>query len=147
MISHQHPNVDVDMVDGVHEVAEEEEHINVKQTRHPEESELKLKYALDHPINLNLKEYHPEDPRFKLYCHALYLPINLNLNHKCKEYHPRLKLYHNQHPSLQSSLLVFIMFLCQLDKVANLLMHKCYVGDLFHKMMKITCYLVGSQQL
>ena len=28
MISHQHRNMD--MVDGVHEVAEEEEHINVK---------------------------------------------------------------------------------------------------------------------
>ena len=60
MISHQHRNVDADVVDGVHEVAEEEECINVKQTRHPKESELKLcRHALDNPINLNLKEYHP----------------------------------------------------------------------------------------
>ena len=59
-ISHQHQNVDMDVLDGVHEVAEEEEHINVKQTRHPEESELKLyHHALDNPFNLNLKEYHP----------------------------------------------------------------------------------------
>ena len=37
------------------EVAEEEEHINIKQTSHPEESNLKLyRNALYHPINLKL---------------------------------------------------------------------------------------------
>ena len=38
MISHQHQNADVTMdVDGVDEVAEEEERINIKQTSHPKE--------------------------------------------------------------------------------------------------------------
>ena len=50
MIPHQHQNVagDVDRVDKVAEEEVEEEHINIKQTSHPEESDLKL------------------------YCHALY---------------------------------------------------------------------------
>ena len=47
MISHQHQNVAGD-VDEVAEEEVEEEHINIKQTSHPEESDLKL------------------------YCHALY---------------------------------------------------------------------------
>ena len=62
MISHQHQNMDVDVVDRVHEVAKEEECINIKQTTHPKESELELYcHALDNPmnLNLNLKEYQP----------------------------------------------------------------------------------------
>ena len=76
MISHQHQNMDVAVdMDRVDEVAEEEECINVKQTSHPKESELKLyHHALYHPINL---KHHPQDNRLKPCCHALYHPINL----------------------------------------------------------------------
>ena len=117
MISHQYQNVDVD---GMDEVAEAEECINIKQTSHPEESKLKLYcHALYHPINL---KHHQQDNRLKPYCHALYHPINLNLKLK---HHPQ---DHNQHPSLQSSPLVCIMFLWQLDKVATVLMHNSYMG-------------------
>ena len=96
MISHQHQNVDVAIdVDRVDEVAEEEEHINVKQTSHPKENELKLyHHALYHPINL---KHHPQDNRLEPYHRALYHPISLNLKLK---HHPQ---DHNQHPSLQSS--------------------------------------------
>ena len=139
MISHQHQNVAVDM-NGVDEVAEEEECINIKQTSHPKESELKpCRHALYHPINL---KHHPQDNRLKPHCHALYHPINLKhhpqdnrLKPCCHPlYHPiNLKLKHhpqdcNQHPSLQSSPLVCIMFLWQLDKVATILMHNSYMG-------------------
>ena len=121
MISHQHQNVDVAVdMDGVNEVAEEEECINVKQTSHPEESKLKLyHHALYHPINL---KHHPQDNRLKLCHHALYHPINLKLKLK---HHPQDC---NQHPSLKSSPLVCIMFLWQLDKVATVLMHNSYMG-------------------
>ena len=119
MISHQHQNVDKDMtmaVDGVDEVAEEEKCINIKQTSHPKESDLKLyHHALYHPINLT---HHPVNNKLKLYCHALYHPINLNLKLK---HHPQ---HCNQHPSL----LVCIMFIWQLDKVATVLMHNYYMG-------------------
>ena len=113
MISHQHQNVAVDM-DGVDKVAEEEveeECINIKQTSHPKESDLKLCcHALYHQINLklylldnrlkmcrnalyhqiNLKLYQP-DNRLKMCCNALYHQINLKL------YLPdnRLKMCHN----------------------------------------------------
>ena len=137
MISHQHQNMDVAMdMDRVDEVAEEEERINIKQTSHPEESDLKLYcHALYHIINLKL---HPQDNRLKMCHNALYHPINLKLKH-----HPQ---HCNQHPSLQSSPFS-IMFLWQLDKVASVLMHNSYIGHKFHKMMKIACCVVGSQQL
>ena len=111
MISHQHQNMDlaVDM-DRVDEVAEEEECINIKQTSHPEESYLKLYCnALYHPINLKL---YLQDNRLKMCHNALYHPINLKLKLK---HHPQ---HHNQHPSLQSSPFL-IIFLWQLDKVAS----------------------------
>ena len=121
MISHQHQNVDMD-VDGVDEVAKEkveEECINIKQTSHPEESDLKLYcHALYHRINLKLCL---PDNRLKMCCNALYHPINLKLKLK---HHPQ---HHNQHPSLQSSPFL-IMFLWQLDKVASVLMHNSYMG-------------------
>ena len=91
MISHQHQNVAVDM--DVDEVAEEEVCINIKQTSHPEESNLKLYCnALYHPINLKL---YLQDNRLKMCHNALYHPINLKLKR-----HPQ---HRNQHPSLQSS--------------------------------------------
>ena len=86
MISHQHQNVAGDM-DGVDEVAEER--ININQTSHPEESNLKLYcHALYHQINLKL--YLP-DNRLKMCHNALYHQINLKL------YLPdnRLKMCHN----------------------------------------------------
>ena len=120
MISHQHQNVDVAMdMDEVAEVAEEEECINIKQTSHPEESDLKLYcHALYHVINLKL---HPQDNRVKMCHNALYHPINLKLKLK---HHPQ---HHNQLPSLQSSPFP-IMLLWQLDKVASVLMHNSYMG-------------------
>ena len=142
MISHQHQNVDVAVdMDGVDEVAEEEEYINIKQTNHPEESDLKLyRHALYHVINLKL---HPQDNRLKMCCNALYHPINLKLHPQdnrlkmcCNAlYHPinlKLKLKHhpqhcNQHLSLQSSPFP-IMFLWQLDKATSILMHNSYMG-------------------
>ena len=106
MTSHQHQNVDMD------KVAEEEECINIKQTTHPEESDLKLYHnALYHPINLKL---YLQDNRLKMCHNALYYPINLKLKH-----HPQ---HRNQHPSFMSSPLECIMFLWQLDKVATVLM-------------------------
>ena len=157
MISHQHQNVAGD-VDGVDEVAEE--CININQTSHPEESNLKLYcHALYHQINLKL--YLP-DNRLKMCHNALYHPINLKLylpDNRLKMchnalYHPinlKLKLkhhpqHHNYHPSLQSSPFL-IMFLWQVDKVASVLMHNSYMGHLFHKLMKINCCVVDSQQL
>ena len=135
MISHQHQNVD--------EVAEEEEEerINIKQTSHLEESNLKLyHHALYHVINLKL---HPKDNRLKMCHNALYPPISLKLypqDNRLKmccnaPYHPiilKLKLKHhpqhcNQHLSLQSSPFP-IMFLWQLDKVASILMHNSCMG-------------------
>ena len=116
MISHQHQNMDV-AVDGVDEVAGEEERINIKQTSHPEESDLKLyHHALYHVTDLKL---YPQDNRLKMCHNALYHPINLKLKH-----HPQ---HRNQHPSLQSSPFP-IIFLWQLDKVASVLMHNSYMG-------------------
>ena len=100
MISHQHQNVAVD-VDGVDEVAEEEERINIKQTSHPKESNLKLyPNALYHPINLKL---YPQDNRLKMCSNALYHPINLKLYLQDN----RLKmcwnaLYHPNQPQAQA---------------------------------------------
>ena len=121
MISHQHRNVDVAVdMDGVDKVAEEEECINIKQTSHAEESDLKLyRNALYHPINLKL---YLQDNRLKMCHNALYHPINLKLKLK---HHPQ---HCNQHPSLQSSPLVCIMLLWHLDKVATVLMHNSYMG-------------------
>ena len=119
MISHQHQNVDMDVAVDVDRVAEEEEHINIKQTSHPVESNLKLYcHALYHIINLKL---HPQYNRLKMLCNALYHPINLKLKLK---HHPQ---HCNQHLSLQSSPFP-IMFLWQLDKVASILMHNSYIG-------------------
>ena len=110
MISHQHQDVDVN---GVDKVTEEEEHINIKQTSHPKESDLKLYHhalyhiinlqlhpqdnrlkmchnALYHPVNLNL---HPQDNRLKLCCNALYHPINLKLKHTAPQSAPVLPVF------------------------------------------------------
>ena len=117
MISHQHQNMYLDRVDEVAEEEVEEEGINMKQTSHPKESNLKLYcHALYHQINLKL--YLP-DNRLMMCHNALYHPINLKLKH-----HPQ---HHNQHPSLQSSPFL-VMFLWQLDKVASVLMHNSYMG-------------------
>ena len=78
MISHQHQNVDMAMA-RLDEVAEEEEHIDIKQISHHKESNPNLyHHVLYHPINL---KHHPQNNHLNL-CLNLYLKLCHKMCHK-----------------------------------------------------------------